>query len=168
MCAELGTAPKNAEEIYVGIGPGSYTGLRVGIATALGLAYGTGARLRSVPSFEALAYEGLREKEEAFVAWNARAGRFYFAHYRRLEADVEPILAPKAITPEELRERLQTKLSIFADDTLIEAAQLDAAQSARARMDRMPQASAILALGPLRAERELDTLEPLYLREHGE
>ena len=56
---ELGVAPDAVARVLVGTGPGSYTGLRVGVATALGLARGTGAHLFGLPSLEARAWGAL-------------------------------------------------------------------------------------------------------------
>jgi len=70
--------------VIVGLGPGSYTGLRVGIATAQALARASGATLHGIPSFEALAFAELEPGEEGTVAMDARAGRFYHARYRRV------------------------------------------------------------------------------------
>jgi tRNA threonylcarbamoyl adenosine modification protein YeaZ len=62
--------------VIAGLGPGSYTGLRVGIATAQALARATGAALFGLPSFEALAFAELTPGQEGTVAMDARAGRF--------------------------------------------------------------------------------------------
>src|SRR5688572_13321424 len=70
----LGAAPGAIESVFVGTGPGSYTGLRVGIATALGLARGSGAKLVGVPSGETLAYERLAPGREAAWLLDARSG----------------------------------------------------------------------------------------------
>ena len=53
LLTECGAGPRDITRIAVGIGPGSYTGLRVGIATAQGLARGTGAPLVGVSKVKA-------------------------------------------------------------------------------------------------------------------
>jgi len=53
--AELGWRPRDAELVAVVRGPGSFTGLRVGVATAKGLAWATGARLIGVSGVEVVA-----------------------------------------------------------------------------------------------------------------
>lgn len=55
MCDARGWKPADIEEIYVSAGPGSFTGLRVGITVAKTLAFATGARIVAVPSVEVLA-----------------------------------------------------------------------------------------------------------------
>lgn len=168
LCGETDVERQALDEIYVGIGPGSYTGLRVGMATALGLAYAAGATLRAVPSFEALAFEALEPGEEGMIAWNARARRFYFAHYLREQEDVTCVVAPSALAAEELREKLAGNAQVFGDTTIAEAAQLEERILERVRVGVHPTAAGILALGPKRDARALEELEPLYLRSFGD
>ncbi len=53
--AEAGRAAREIDVVAVGTGPGSYTGLRVGVTAARALAYAAGAELIGVPSCDALA-----------------------------------------------------------------------------------------------------------------
>jgi tRNA threonylcarbamoyladenosine biosynthesis protein TsaB len=155
--------------VFVGLGPGSYTGLRVGIATAQGLARASGAALLGVPSFEVLAFAALAPGEEADVALDARGGRFYHARYRRTEHGVEVRAAPAALTARELAERCAHGGTLLAEPGLVEAAGLP--RELRVRAAAPPAASALLALGRARvAAGELAparALEPLYLARFG-
>jgi tRNA threonylcarbamoyladenosine biosynthesis protein TsaB len=152
--------------IHAGLGPGSYTGLRVGLATAQALARATGAALHGVPSFEALAWAELAPGEEGAVLADARAGRFYHARYRR-EADTLTLLeAPAALALGELHARIAQPGPLLVHAGLVEAAGLAPEAAARAR-EVTPDARAVLALARLRrAEGRLapaHALEPLYL-----
>ena len=160
------------DAIYVGTGPGSYTGLRIGIATALGLQQATGARLRGVASFEALAFRELAADEEGTVALDARAGRFYFARFRRTAQDIEAILAPCALPRGELLDAMPAAGPLFVDASFERSFDLTPELRSRVRIDAIPRADAVLELGTLRMEQHgpqaPEEVEPLYLRAFGE
>lgn len=79
--------------VVAGVGPGSYTGLRVALATAGGLARAVGADLRGAPTFAALAAGVLAPGEEAVVTLDARRGNVYAARCRRAPGPAD--LAPR-------------------------------------------------------------------------
>jgi tRNA threonylcarbamoyl adenosine modification protein YeaZ len=56
LLAGSGLAINEIDRIAVSLGPGSYTGIRIGIATAMGLARSTGAEVKGVPVLEALTH----------------------------------------------------------------------------------------------------------------
>lgn len=72
--------------IRVGIGPGSYTGIRVAIAAAKGLARALAVDLAGVSSFVGLAAAVLAPSSEAVVTLDARRGNVYAQACRRLPA----------------------------------------------------------------------------------
>jgi tRNA threonylcarbamoyladenosine biosynthesis protein TsaB len=83
--AAAGLAKADVDVFAVGTGPGSYTGLRVGIATAQMLAFALGKRIAGVPSFDAIAAavpgELARGKASVVVAIEARKDHVYCARY---------------------------------------------------------------------------------------
>lgn len=79
-----GAAFKDLGAIGVGRGPGSYTGLRVGVAFAKGLEFGLRVPLVGVPSFEAIASRVTRDDFEGTICAlvDARMGGIYAGLYR--------------------------------------------------------------------------------------
>ena len=66
----------------VSIGPGSFTGLRVGLSTAKGLAYGTGRPVVSVPTLEAMAMTRVPERRPICPLLDARKKEVYGAVFQ--------------------------------------------------------------------------------------
>lgn len=159
--------PQAVEAVAVGTGPGSYTGLRVGCATALGLARGTGAALRAVPSTEALVWSALEPGREAGVLIDARAGELYFAHYRRGALDVEVVSAPRVVASAEVAGLIPDSLALFADARALAAGGVEAlAPNVIGACE--PDAGAVARLAALRLEQlgphTPEQVQPLYLR----
>jgi tRNA threonylcarbamoyladenosine biosynthesis protein TsaB len=69
--------------VMVGRGPGSYTGLRVGLISAKVLAYATGCRLVAVDTFAALAEQVPPDVEEVWVLSDALRGNVYRQRFCR-------------------------------------------------------------------------------------
>jgi tRNA threonylcarbamoyladenosine biosynthesis protein TsaB len=82
--------------IVVGLGPGSYAGVRIAIAGAIGVAVATGAEMVGVPSVAAL------DEGEYVAVGDARRGGYWYAHVRAGEMVAGPML----VTREEMEERL--------------------------------------------------------------
>ncbi len=77
--AEVGTRPKDLFAVGVGIGPGSFTGVRIGLSTAKALAYAAGIPLVAVDWFELLA--GQFDDRKVAVILDARRDEVFFARY---------------------------------------------------------------------------------------
>jgi tRNA threonylcarbamoyladenosine biosynthesis protein TsaB len=135
-------------EIVVGLGPGSYAGVRIAIATALGLRTAVGAKLVGLPSICALEVEA----RDYCVIGDARRQSFFFAKV----SDGGLIEGPMLMTAAELETMISEATSpIYASELL---PQFPLAKLA------YPSASKLAGL----ARAEIDntrSLEPIYLRE---
>jgi tRNA threonylcarbamoyl adenosine modification protein YeaZ len=135
-------------EIVVGLGPGSYAGVRIAIATALGLRTAVRAKLVGLPSICALNVEA----RDYCVIGDARRQSFFFAKV----SDARLIEGPILMTAAELETMISEATSpIYASELL---PQFPLAKLA------YPSASKLTGL----ARAEIDdtrSLEPIYLRE---
>jgi tRNA threonylcarbamoyladenosine biosynthesis protein TsaB len=101
VLAEGAVGWAEVDVIAVGVGPGTFTGLRIGVATARALAHAHGAELRPVSSLAALAAGIGAELRLPLI--DAKRGELFAALY---EGD-ELRWAPFAASPDELLERLR-------------------------------------------------------------
>jgi tRNA threonylcarbamoyladenosine biosynthesis protein TsaB len=111
LLGQVGLTPKDLEVVAVDIGPGLFTGLRVGVAAAKGLAQALGIGVVGVTSLDVLtaaaaAAAGAR-RGLVLAAVDARRGEL-FALLRELAADgaVRDVLGPCLVTPSGLADEL--------------------------------------------------------------
>ncbi len=100
LLAEAGVAVADLGGIGVGLGPGSYTGLRIGLMAAKTLAYAAARPLVGLDSLEAIARNAPAESDRVAVAVDAQRGDAYVAEFGR-DAPGGPLrrLGPTRIEP---------------------------------------------------------------------
>ena len=172
----LGQARIRMDEISVvavDVGPGLYTGLRVGIATAVSIAFGLGVPMIGVTSLDLLAYP-VRYCSKLIVATiDARRGEVFHANYLQVPGGVQRVSEPAVSTPDDLAADLiahGTEALLVGDgalrytETFAGLRGVDAAEPNIA----YPSADSIVQLAHAKALREEfvtpTELEPVYLR----
>jgi len=104
MLAETGHRKDELTTIGVTVGPGSFTGVRIAVATAKGLAWGLGCRLVGVTSLAAMAGALLAEHPDAELAvpaLDARRGEIFCGVYARQGAWVTAVATPAVRKPDQ-------------------------------------------------------------------
>jgi tRNA threonylcarbamoyladenosine biosynthesis protein TsaB len=105
VCRRAGVAPTALDAVAIGAGPGSFTGLRIGMATAKGIAFAAHRPLWAVSSLAALAHDAVTElgtrQQSAHVegviaaVLDARRGEVYAGCFRHgVRLGDERVLAP--------------------------------------------------------------------------
>lgn len=112
LLEQAGIAWRDLDRIAVGVGPGTFTGLRVGVATARGLAQSLAVELVAVSSLRALAEQafatdpagiGAPRADAILAVIDARRGEAFAAAYARATGRApRELAAPLALAPEEL------------------------------------------------------------------
>ena len=101
-CEQCGVQPAQLSAVAVGIGPGMFTGLRVGVTTAKALAQSLRIPVLPVPSLDLLAYP-LRFRHGLVVATiDARRNELYWSMYRPVPGGVQRVSDFEMSTADEL------------------------------------------------------------------
>lgn len=169
---EAGQEPSGLENVAVTVGPGSFTGIRVGLAAARGIALATGARLIGVTSFAAVAAGVARSIRSTghclLIALESRREDLYVQFF---DPASEPLGGPAVVMPFALGDATNAAVGTMPLLIAGDAAQRAAAALAPRRDTSVLEDSAPGAVGTLRAGLRLLRLgtaenapRPLYLR----
>jgi tRNA threonylcarbamoyladenosine biosynthesis protein TsaB len=164
--AEAGITARDVDVVAVGTGPGSYTGLRVGVTAARALAYATGADLIGVPSCDALAAAAPREEGTLAVVVDARVRAVYVAVYHADEADWARADGPEILPPAEAAGRIPADALVVGDALDAHGEHFARFRSAPSpRNAGAPEIARLALAARARGERSsIDDVVPLYLR----
>ncbi|MBD7995214.1 tRNA (adenosine(37)-N6)-threonylcarbamoyltransferase complex dimerization subunit type 1 TsaB [Arthrobacter sp. Sa2CUA1] len=164
LLQEAGVTGAQIDALVVGVGPGPFTGLRSGIATARTLAFAWNTPLHGVMSLDAIALDAALDAwragvDEFVVATDARRKEVYWAHYRSTGGTGELLDGPHVTAPEEVPDLPAYGAGAgLYPDVLHPVRDFAAAQ---------PTAAALGRTAVVRLVRGLPLLDsaPLYLRE---
>jgi tRNA threonylcarbamoyladenosine biosynthesis protein TsaB len=106
LCDQTGIELSDISIVAVDVGPGLFTGMRVGIATAKSLAYGLGVPMIGVPSLDLVAYPVRYSSRLIAATIDARRGEVYYAFYRQVPGGIQRIGEHSIGTPDDLASEL--------------------------------------------------------------
>ncbi|RUA07708.1 MAG: tRNA (adenosine(37)-N6)-threonylcarbamoyltransferase complex dimerization subunit type 1 TsaB [Fusobacteria bacterium] len=108
--------PSDIDRIGVSIGPGSFTGIRVGVGTAKGLAYSLGCDLVGVNELDILAHTVSQTSNKIISLIDARKGRCYYSIYEYKNNKIKRISEYGAMELEIILENYKNEKIIFTGD----------------------------------------------------
>lgn len=161
--------------IAITAGPGSFTGVRIGVATVKGLAFNDDIPCFSVSTLEAIAYNFVDENAIVCAVMDARRMQFYNAVFKVENGSVERLCDDRAISIEDLRndlkqydkviiagdgaklcfQNIELENCILADDDRIYQNAVSVAKAAKNKKPISPKALMPVYLRQSQAEREL-------------
>lgn len=115
LCRERGVTARGIQEIAVSIGPGSFTGLRIGVTLAKTLAFATGARLFAVPTLPAIASNAPGDAAHVLPILDAKRDQVFAAIYRRTGHALDEIEPPQLIHLPDLLSRAPRPLYVLGE-----------------------------------------------------
>ncbi|TYP53315.1 tRNA (adenosine(37)-N6)-threonylcarbamoyltransferase complex dimerization subunit type 1 TsaB [Thermosediminibacter litoriperuensis] len=156
LLTDSGTELKELDAVAVAVGPGSFTGIRIGMACAQGLSHVYGIPLVGVNTLDALAYNLMHCGDLICPAVDAQRGEVYTCLYRWEEGELKRLGNYEVVKAEKLAERLlklDEKTILLGDGAGLVTAALSEGLPARGRINvahrvfAMPRASSVAAAG---------------------
>jgi tRNA threonylcarbamoyladenosine biosynthesis protein TsaB len=172
IAEQSGVSLSSVGGVAVGLGPGLFTGMRVGVATAKGLAQALGVPIVGIPSLDLLAFEVRYTSRLICACIDARRGEVFSAFYRQVPGGVQRIGEYSVSAPDRLGAEVESRVEdvlFIGDGALVYRDRLPHLRAEFASQSRgYPNAAALIELALPRFIREetdsLFDLEPLYLR----
>jgi tRNA threonylcarbamoyladenosine biosynthesis protein TsaB len=165
LLSDAGWTARDLDGIAVTVGPGSFTGLRVGLSTVKGLALALAIPVAAVPTLDAMAAMLPYAALPVCPVLDARKREVYASLYRWDGLEMRRQWDYLAVTPDELARRLREPVIVVGDG----AEAIDSAFARRVEPPRRGPAPAVVgALGRARLARgetvTVADLVPIYLR----
>lgn len=178
--AYAGIGVASLSGIAVSKGPGSYTGLRIGVSVAKGLAFSHSINLIGVPSLDALAMRVLPEVQTGdtiVTAFNSRRNEVYLGLYEALQDNVHQLAAVASLQKDEIgpfvaQHSPDTKLRVLAGEgaAFVAACLIESGVKAETVLSApflIPSAGLVATMGAARHKTGLQddpgSFEPYYL-----
>jgi len=164
-----GASQNDLKAVYICNGPGSFTGLRIGLATAKGIAFGLQLPLYAYSSLQLCALSATGLGKNILCCIDAKMKEVYFALY---SPTLEEIIPPQILKPENLATQELGEFILCGSAALMMQPLLIAQDRHFHPLNNLlniPNAAGLFALGEmlphLHTPQNLAELEPLYLRE---
>lgn len=165
---------KDLDAVAVNAGPGSFTGVRIGVAAVKGIAFADKLPCISVSTLESMAYNMLEADCVVCAVMDARCQQVYNAIFRINGKSIERLTDDRALSLEDLKrelERIDEKIVLVGDGTAITEKYLNGMLSnvVSAPINKRIQnasSTAMLACKMLNDGKTIssDELMPVYLR----
>ena len=159
---------KDVDKIAVTVGPGSFTGIRIGVAIAKGLTYGTDKKIVGINELDVIANNA--ESREGIIVplIDARKGRVYFSTYRYVENKIENISEYKDGDLADILEEMKEDKYIFVGDGAIAYSDMIEEKMGKrgtlfSKTSSIPRAAVAARLAVDSKDDNLYTLEPFYV-----
>jgi tRNA threonylcarbamoyladenosine biosynthesis protein TsaB len=169
---QVGWSPSDLDAIIVDIGPGLYTGIRVGLATAQGLAAAFGIPIVPATSLDAIALEARTGHRLIWSLVDVRRDEFAMARYRPVPGGVVKEGSIELVTTEVLRAQLVESADqslVVGDVNALPEGFVSGIHRAKVGRPRYPYAVALAEVGRGRFEKgnypAADDIRPMYLRD---
>lgn len=166
-----GLALPELEAVAVSVGPGSFTGLRIGMSAAKGLCKALRLPLVAVPTFEAVAcavFDAHRREGRVMVAVDAKRDDLYITLFERAGEDCRPVGETEIIPTSKLRSALGSTRLVCIDRVAMATESTDA-ELAVLDLHRFVSGARVAMRGRARLLQglfsDVGTLEPLYLKD---
>jgi tRNA threonylcarbamoyladenosine biosynthesis protein TsaB len=169
LLRQVAWTPKDVQLVAVAIGPGSFTGLRLGVMTAKAFAYAVGAQIVGIGTLEAIAARAPAEAAQLATAIDAQRGEVYAGAFSRDQAgQLSAVGDVRIVESAAWLAALPPGIVVTGPALVKLAEQVPPRAIVAPRSCWSPDATAIGRLAAARSQHgmadDLWTLAPLYLR----